>query len=159
LLRDAVLFLILAISWALWSGHLTDPLLLSFGVASCLFVTHLTRRMDARDAAPTHWTLLARTIPYLPWLVLEILKANLHVTRLILDPRLPIQPQLVRGAAPQKTELGQVIYANSITLTPGTITLDLRNQSVLVHAISDHTASGISDGVMDQKVTTMEGSA
>jgi multicomponent Na+:H+ antiporter subunit E len=91
--------------------------------------------------------------------VFEILKANLHVTRLILDPRLPIQPQLVRGTATQKTELGQVIYANSITLTPGTITLDLRNQSVLVHAISDHTACGISDGVMDKKITTMEGSA
>jgi len=157
LLRDVVLFVILALSWLLWSGHLTDPVLLSFGAAACFFVTWLSRRMDAHDDAPTDWGLAARSIPYVPWLMFEILKANLHVTRLILDPRLPIEPTLVRGSASQETELGQVIYANSITLTPGTITLDLRDQSVLVHAISAHTASGITEGVMDRKVTTMEG--
>jgi len=131
--------------------------LLSFGGVSCLLVTWLTRRMDAHDDAPTDWAVAARSIFYLPWLMVEILKANLHVTRLILDPRLPIEPQLVRGTASQKTELGQVIYANSITLTPGTITLDLRDDSVLVHAITAHTAKGITNGEMDQKVAAMEG--
>jgi len=158
LLRDVVLFVILAVSWLLWSGYLTNPLLLGFGVASCLLVTWLSRRMDAHDDAPTDWAVAARSLAYAPWLLVQIVKANLHVTRLILDPRLPIEPQLVRGPASQRTELGQVIYANSITLTPGTITLDLRNDKVLVHAISSHTASGVTDGVMDQKVVLMEGS-
>lgn len=157
LLRDIVLFVILAICWALWSGHLTDPLLLCFGAGSCLLVTWMARRMDTHDQAPTSWGVAARSLLYLPWLLLEIIKANLHVTRIILDPKLPIEPQLVRGATTQKSELGQVVYANSITLTPGTITLDLRGQSVLVHAISDQTAAGITEGEMDRKVTAMEG--
>lgn len=115
--------------------------------------------MDTHDEAPTAWGIAARSLLYLPWLFLEILKANLHVTRLILDPKLPIEPQLVRGATSQKTELGQVVYANSITLTPGTITLDLRGRFVLVHAISAQTAEGITGGEMDGKVTAMEGSS
>ena len=150
------LFVLLAVTWALWSGHLTDPLLLALGAVSCVLVTWLSRRMDAHDGSPTDWGVALRALTYLPWLFREILKSNLHVTRLILHPRLPIQPQLVRGPATQKTELGQVIYANSITLTPGTITLDLRDDGVLVHAISDRSAGGITDGVMNRRVARME---
>ena len=157
--RDVVLFVILAVNWALWSGHLTNPLIISFGVASCLLVTWLVRRMDRLDDAPIDWGIAGRSLFYVPWLLLEILKSNLHVTRVILSPSLPIEPQLVRGKATQKTDIGQVIYANSITLTPGTITLDLRDGRVLVHAITSHTASGITDGEMDRKVTKMEGVA
>ena len=154
--RDVILFVILAATWVLWSGYLADPLLMGLGAGSCVLVTWLSRRMDAHDGSPTDWRLACRALGYIPWLLLEILKANLHVARLILDRRLPIQPQLVRGPADQKTELGQVIYANSITLTPGTITLDLREGGVLVHAISDRAAKGITDGVMNRRVARME---
>ncbi|MEE2829223.1 MAG: Na+/H+ antiporter subunit E [Myxococcota bacterium] len=156
MIRDLVLFLLLAVNWLLWSGHLFEPLLLSFGLVSCLGVTWLVHRMDRLDGVPTDWGLAARSLLYLPWLVLEILKSNLHVTWLVLHPRLPIRPQLVRGPASQRTDLGQVIYANSITLTPGTITLDLREGQVLVHAISDTTASGVTDGEMDRRVAALE---
>lgn len=156
-MRHIVLFVLLALCWLLWSGYFHDPLILSFGAVSCALVVWLVHRMDVIDGSPTQWGLAARSLSYLPWLLLEIVKANLHVTRLILDPRLPIRPQLVRGPASQRTDLGQVIYANSITLTPGTITLDLRDGQVLVHAISDVTAGGVTDGVMDAKVAALEG--
>jgi multicomponent Na+:H+ antiporter subunit E len=156
-MRHIVLFVLLAASWLLWSGYLHEPLLLSFGALSCALVVWLVHRMDVIDGSPTQWGLAGRSLLYVPWLLIEILKANLHVTRLILDPSLPIRPQLVSGPASQKTDLGQVIYANSITLTPGTITLDLRAGRVLVHAISDVTAAGVTDGVMDGKVAALEG--
>jgi len=155
-MRHIVLFVLLAGSWLLWSGYLHEPLLLGFGALSCALVVGLVARMDSIDNSPTQWGLAGRSLVYVPWLLLEIVKANFHVTRLVLDPRLPIRPQLVSGPASQRTDLGQVIYANSITLTPGTITLDLRGGQVLVHAISDLTAAGITDGVMDAKVAALE---
>ena len=88
--------------------------------------------------------------------MLEILKANLHVTRLILHPRLPIEPQLVRGAANQKTELGQVIYANSITLTPGTITTGVEGQDFEIHALTYADVDGREEDEMDRRVTWVE---
>jgi len=157
LIRDLVLFVLLAAIWLLWSGHFAEPLLLGFGLVSCLLVTWLVHRMDKIDGTPTDWALAGRSLFYVPWLLGEIVKSNLHVTRVILDPSLPIRPQLVSCEASQKTDLGQVIYANSITLTPGTITLDLRDGRVLVHAITDTTAGGITDRVMDRRVAALEG--
>ena len=155
-MRHLLLFVLLAASWLLWSGYLDEPLLLGFGLMSCTLVVWLVHRMDVIDGSPTQWGLALRALTFLPWLFLEIVKSNLHVTRLILSPDLPIRPQIIRGESSQASELGQVIYANSITLTPGTITLDIRGGAVLVHAISDHTASGVSDGVMNAKVAALE---
>ena len=156
-MRHLALFVLLAGAWLLWSGYFDEPLLLSFGLGSCVLVVWLVARMDRIDGSPTQWGLVVRCVTYLPWLAVEVLKSNLHVAGLILHPSLPIRPQLVSGPAHQKTDLGQVIYANSITLTPGTITLDLRDGHVLVHAISDTTAAGVTEGVMDAKVTALEG--
>ena len=67
--------------------------------------------------------------------------------------------RMIRVPATQKTEIGQVIYANSITLTPGTITLDVRNNEMLVHALTSDTAAGLQTGDMDRRVTRLEGGA
>jgi len=156
LLRVIAIVVLLCCAWLLWSGH-TEPLILGFGVASVALVTWLTWRMDRVDRYPMGWGLGLRPLLYIPWLALEIVKSNLHVARVVLSPSLPIQPRLVRVKATQKTELGQVIYANSITLTPGTITLDVRNGEFLVHALTDEVAEGLESGEMDRKVTALEG--
>ena len=150
-------FLVLAAMWQTWSGH-TDTLILGFGLGSCLFVTWLVGRMDAADGASPGW-LGPRVLTYLPWLILEIVKSNIHVAKVILSPSLPISPRLVRTKASQTTDLGQVIYANSITLTPGTITLDVRDGEFLVHALTEDTAQGVESGEMDAKVKWLEGSS
>ena len=69
-----------------------------------------------------------------------------------------ISPRLISVHASQKTEIGQVVYANSITLTPGTITLDVRNNEMLVHALTEETAAGLMTGDMDRRVSRLEGS-
>jgi multicomponent Na+:H+ antiporter subunit E len=146
----------LGLAWLLWSGHL-EPLLLGYGAASCALVLWLALRMRLidRESVPHH--LLGGMLLYIPWLLLQIAKANLHVARVILTPSLPIRPRVIRVRATQQSELGNTIFANSITLTPGTVALDVRGGSILVHALTDQAAAGLTDGVMDSRVSRVEG--
>jgi len=140
----------------LLSGHFT-PLLLTLGLASCGLVVLITTRMDLidREGHPIHlgWGALI----YWPWLFVEILKANIDVAKRILRPRMDISPTLVRLKASQKTDLGLVIYANSITLTPGTVAIDVANGEILVHALSREGAEALIEGEMDRRVMQMVG--
>lgn len=155
-MRSIVRLLSLAGIWFLWSGH-TEPLILAFGAGSVLLVTWLAYRMDQIDQQPPEVELrIGRTAVYLVWLLVEIAKSNLHVAWVILNPDMPIEPRLLRLYASQRTELAQVLYANSITLTPGTITVDLRDGTLLVHSLTRDTALGLIDGEMDRKVTALE---
>ncbi|MCP4806472.1 MAG: Na+/H+ antiporter subunit E [Proteobacteria bacterium] len=154
-MRTFLLFLVLAATWLLWSGHV-EPLMLGFGVFSCGLCTVVAMRMRGNDFESVPLGTWGRLLLYQPWIIWEIVKSNLHVARVVLSPSLPIQPKLVRVKASQKTAFGQVLYANSITATPGTISLDLRDGEILVHALTQETADGL-DGVMDAKCTWVEG--
>ena len=140
--------------WLLLSGHF-DPLLLILGVASCAVVIAITMRMDVVDheGHPIH--LSWRAIWYWPWLAMEIVKANIDVVRCVLSPRLPISPTLIRLEASQKSDLGIVVYANSITLTPGTVSVDVEPGHILVHALMREGAEALRQGEMDRRVTRM----
>ena len=142
--------------WLLWSGHYDDPLLLFFGVASCLFVLYLTDRMNIADeeCAPL---LGLRPLIYLPWLIKEITLANIDVTKRLLNPELPINPQMIRVTAGQKSDLGRVIFANSITLTPGTVSVAMQGDEIVIHALTSEAADEDKSGEMDRRVTRLEG--
>ncbi len=157
-------FALLMVGWMIWSGDYSLPgsahfhgLVLGLGVASCAGVAAIQWRIDRNAAEPATYRLILRLVLYFPWLFLEIIKSNLHVARIILTPALPIRPQLIRVPASQQTELGRVIYANSITLTPGTISLDIRDDAILVHALDDSVAADLQSGTMDRKVAALEG--
>ena len=149
------IFVALAGVWLLLSGHY-DPLILGFGAVSCAFVTYLARRFRLVDpeSYPLHmgWSLLA----YWGWLLVEIVKANFDVARRVLDPRMPIDPRLFETKMSQTRDLGRVIYANSITLTPGTISLDLGDNTILVHALTRQGQDALETGEMDAKVAALE---
>ena len=81
----------------------------------------------------------------------------MDVVRIILSPKLPISPHLIRVKAHQESELGRVVYANSITLTPGTITLNVNEDVFIVHALTDATSDGVIEGTMDRKCKALEG--
>ena len=150
-----IIALNLAVVWALWSGH-GEPITVGFGVGSCALVLWFTHRMGLADLEIGPYR-LSRTLPlYLLWLLREIARSNLHVARVILSRRMPIRPQLLRVRSSQNTQLGQTIYANSITLTPGTLTLDVRDGSLLVHALTDRSAAGLQTGDMDARVSALE---
>ena len=141
--------------WQLWSGH-TEPLILAFGLISVLGVMVICRRMDHFANAPRLYRLGVRPVLYLPWLLGEIVKSNIDVAKIILDPELPISPRLIRVKASQRTAIGQVLYANSITLTPGTISLDIRDDHILIHALTKDAADGVETGEMDERVSALE---
>ena len=151
------LTLMLSLIWLAWSGHF-EPLTLGLGAASLLFVVALSARMKVVDEESVPLGLhYPRLLLYVPWLAFEIVKANLDVARRILTPgRLPISPRLIRVPASQKTELAQVVYAKSITLTPGTISVDLKDGQILVHALHAEAAAAVETGEMDRKCAQLE---
>ncbi|MBX6323080.1 MAG: Na+/H+ antiporter subunit E [Rhodospirillaceae bacterium] len=155
MLRKASHTLTLAALWMLLSfDH--EPLLLALGLASTLLVAALTARMGLSDAEghPVH--LLTGGLRYWPWLLLEIAKSNLAVARSIIDPRLRISPRIVTVPTSQRTDLGRVVYANSITLTPGTVSILVDRDTITVHALTVEGAEGLAAGDMDRRVTRME---
>jgi multicomponent Na+:H+ antiporter subunit E len=151
------LFVIMMGLWLLMSGHYT-PLLIGFGVASCGFVLFLALRMGIVDDEGVPVQLIPRLFRYLPWIALEVLKANLDVARRILSPGKPdLSPKLVEAPTSQASDLGRVLYANSITLTPGTVSIRVYGSSITVHAIAEEVADGLLEGEMDRRVTRFEG--
>ncbi len=143
--------------WLLLSG-IYEPLILTFGGFSVLAVVYIAHRMDVidREAVPIHLT--TGILTYWVWLIKEIAKSNYDVARLILDPRLPISPRLIRVPASQQSDLGLVVHANSITLTPGTVSVEVESGEILVHAITRSAAEGTLEGGIDRRVTAIEGS-
>ena len=154
IIKALLLFVIYFVIWLLLSGHY-DPLLLTLGVLSCitcLYVTWKAKFID-EEGLPLH--LLIRLPIYTVWLFKEIIKANIDTAKIIIlnNP----DPQNFRVKSSQKTEAGKVTYANSITLTPGTVTTELDGDVLEVHALSSDMADDVKSGAMDKKVSWLEG--
>lgn len=156
MIRYVSLALVLMGIWLLLSGHY-DPLLISLGVVSVVVTVWIAARLNVVDheGHPIH--IVLRLLTYFPWLFWEIIKSNVDVARRVLSPSLPISPQVFSVPASQKTDVGRTIYANSITLTPGTVTIDVRGSQVEVHALTTESADGVKTGKMDARVTRFEG--
>ncbi len=147
----------LSVLWLLLSGFFT-PLLLGLGLASVAVSVWLAHRMDVADheGHPVHIAPFTVGI-YWPWLVWQIIKSNWDVAKLILDPKMPIRPQVFSTQASQQTEVGIALYANSITLTPGTVTLATHPDGTFeVHAIDDAAREGVESLDMDKHCTHHE---
>ncbi|MBF0255491.1 MAG: Na+/H+ antiporter subunit E [Gammaproteobacteria bacterium] len=149
------LALVTALLWILLSGHF-EPLLLGLGAFSVLLVVALNLRMELTDheSHPLHFGLAI--IPYWAWLMKELLLSNLDVIKRIWLGNNHIHPVVKRLPVSQKSDMCQVIYANSITLTPGTVTIDLDDNSVLVHALSEEGMAALETGEMDRRVAALE---
>ncbi len=157
-LRTASAWLTLFAFWLLLSGFFT-PFLIAAGAGCAAAVLWLAHRMDLIDQEghPVHLS-VAAALWYWPWLVKEIVKSAWDVSRIILHPRLPISPALVRFVPSQATDVGLVVHANSITLTPGTMCVEARADEFLVHALTSAGAEGVGkDSEMDRRVRRLEG--
>lgn len=163
MIRGLTVFALLAIVWGLWSGtYSQEPLIFAFGVFSCLAVTGFVLRMDSvTDDLPGGLPgigVLMRAPRYLVFLFIKTARANLRVARLILDPKMPMRPHLLRCEAKQRAVWAQVVHANSITLTPGTITLDLRDGMLLIHSLGPISAGSVEEDEFNEEVSRLEGS-
>ena len=152
------LTLALVIAWLLWSGYfLANYFLLILGAMSCLFCIWISKRMKIVDeeGAPVQLGIRPFT-SYLPWLAKEIIVSNIEVARIILSPKMKLQRNMVDVHINQKSEIGRVIMANSITLTPGTVSVNLEGDQVQVHALSFEGAEEDLSGEMDRRVCKLE---
>jgi multicomponent Na+:H+ antiporter subunit E len=149
-----LLLLILAATWLLWSG-LYKPLVVGLGVFSCVLSVYLAHRMGFfRHQAILG--LLPRLPGYWLWLLREIIISSLEVAKLILKPSLPISPMVVVLEAETKTDVGHVILGNSITLSPGTVTLDLHEGKILIHCLTSESATELLKGEANRRAAALE---
>jgi multicomponent Na+:H+ antiporter subunit E len=143
--------------WLALSGHYELWSVVS-GFLIAVAIVVFCRVKGISDAEGFPVGLVPRGLLYWPWLLVQIVRSGLRVTRLILDPRLPISPTLVKVQALEMTSVGLTTYGNSITLTPGTLTVEAteRGRALWVHAIERSGAEGFTDDEMNRRVAWLE---
>jgi len=155
-MRAISLFGFLFVFWLALSGHYT-PMLVAAGLVSamlCALAALRLRMLDA-DGHPIH--LLGRALSYYPWLLGEVIKSAYRVTKIVLHPMLPISPTMTTLKTSQVTAAGIATYANSITMTPGTLTVGVFDGELVVHALTRADAIDLEAGDLDRRVTRFEG--
>lgn len=152
-----LLAIALSATWLLWSGHFDEPFILILGGCSVLLTLWVSARMGVIDEEGVPAELGIRPFTnFGPWLMWEIIKSNLEVTKIILSPKLKLRRNLIEVSADPKSEIGKVILANSITLTPGTVSVNLQDDRILVHALSFEGAEEDLSGEMSARVCKLE---
>lgn len=146
----------MTVLWFLLSGYML-PLILSLGAVSIAGVVWLAHRMDVIDheSHPVH--MAPKGAGYYVWLMWEIVKANIDVTMAILRGPSALQPKVFKLKASQVSDVGRVAYANSITLTPGTVTIFVDDDEFTVHSLTPVAKEGLETGDMDRRVSELEG--
>ena len=152
-IKSITLFIILFGFWLLMSGYYT-PLILSLGVISCILCVYLTIKGKFLDDETLPIYFFPRLIQYTLWLIKEILKSNITTAKVILSKS--EEPELFSVKASQKTNEGKVTYANSITLTPGTVTTKIKNDIFEIHALTKEFGDDVRSSEMDKMVTWLE---
>lgn len=151
----ASLFTVLLTTWILLSGQWT-ALHLGSGVVASLFITWLAVRNGMAGRRPMPIRTFVVVTRYWPWLLYKIVVANLDVAYRVWHPRLPIAPRLLKVPCATRTDLGTATYANSITLTPGTVTVAIEARRLLVHALTEEGARELVGGEMHRRVRALE---
>lgn len=152
-----LLFIALTANWVLWSGHFNNVFLFGLGGVSCVVCLWIATRMRIVDeeGSPAHLGIRPFLL-YAPWLVKEIVTSNISVAKIILSREMPLRRYLVIVPAKQQSELGRVIFANSITLTPGTVAVRMDGDEILVHGLSMSQCPDEITGDMGERVCRLE---
>ena len=157
IMRFVLTALIMFAFWIFLSGKFSFILLLS-GIISSLLVSYMSNDLLIGNSdIKLGFIRTIRFIRFLPWLLWQIVLANIDLALRTLHPKMPINPILINIKNNLKTDLGMVILANSITLTPGTVTIDVNENEFLVHVISEKAAQSLISGEMQARVKKIEG--
>jgi len=149
-------FAIIFLFWFILSG-ITSFFMLSLGLISAIFVSYIINRMDLIDHEISfHNFISGKLILYLFWLLKEIIVSNIKVCSYIILPNKKIKPEIINIESGQKSDFAHVIYANSITLTPGTVTINVDNDKFAVHTLDKTFKDALLSGCMQKKVMDTE---
>ena len=153
-MKSLILFLILLSLWLLMSGHYSI-LIISLGIISCVFCVYVAKRAKLIDDEGLPIFFIPRLSNYLIWLFKEILISNLNTAKVIINGK--VEPETFTVKVSQVTDVAKVTYANSITLTPGTVTTKMQKNVFEVHALNSDFGNDVRTNEMDKKVTWLEG--
>ena len=155
-MKKIVTLMFLALLWLLMSG-LYKTLILSFGVVSVILVLFFTKRMTENDGYELKFHLsIFKTVKYFGWLFIEVVKSNWEVSKILLSQTIEVNQKFVKTPVSQKSDVAKVLFANSITLTPGTVTVETDDQSFIVHALNVTDLSMDELKHMNEKVSFIE---
>ena len=150
---SCLIFGLLFLTWIIFSG-LLDPFHMTLGLISCGFVAWISGDLLFENRSTNLINRLAqafRFIGYICWLLYQIVIANLHLLKLAFVGPKALQPQIVRYESELESDFEKFLLANSITLTPGTVTIKIMDDIFYIHAISDVAAKGL-DGEMEKRI-------
>ena len=153
-MKSLILFFILFSLWLLMSGHY-NFLIVGLGIISCVFCVYVAKRGKLIDEEGLPIFFIPRLLNYLIWLFKEILKSNLSTAKVIINGQ--VEPETFTVKTSQVTDVAKVTYANSITLTPGTVTTKIQKDIFEVHALNSDFGNDVRTNEMDKKVTWLEG--
>ena len=153
-MKSFILFFILFSLWLLMSGHY-NVLIVSLGIISCAFCVYVAKRGKLIDDEGLPIFFMPRLLNYLIWLFKEILKSNLSTAKVIINGK--VEPETFTVKSSQVSDVAKVTYANSITLTPGTVTTKIQKGVFEVHALNSDFGNDVRTNEMDKKVTWLEG--
>ncbi len=153
--NSLILFGLLLGTWFILSGFFS-PFFISMGVLSCALSVGIVTWLYRKEAdTPNIMPLLWRLPVYMLWLIKEMFVSTCFVTVQMWKPRLEIDSSFKWIPLNPHTEIGLTIYANSITLTPGTVSIKVRSNQILVHALQRETLEDLKSGTMEKKITTV----
>ena len=135
-----ILTLAMVAAWLTLSGYFI-PMILTFGAISIVLVVWMCRRMGILDGETVPYLSLLPTTSYFVWLFVEIVKANMQVVKAVLSPDLEVSPTLVKIPLNTDVDIAETMFANSITLTPGTVSVDMEPDHILVHALLEEMSA------------------
>ena len=148
--RKLMPLLVFLIIWLGLTGIKSDLVYIFFAILTSVLVYYFAHQLSLLPKKPN--IDLLKSIKYVFWLIAEIIKSSISVSKIAWRRNISIYPLLEPIISVQNTELGVVIYANSITLTPGTVTLSTEDNKLLVHALDIKFMEDLQDGTMDKKV-------
>jgi len=149
-----LLFCLLFGIWLIFSGIFT-PLFIGLGVFSAALSVVIARRMDAVDHAYSRFYMVSRVPFYLVWLTKAIIESSFDTLKRIWQIEPDLSPITAWVPQTQKEDLGRAVYANSITLTPGTASIFVIKDAILVHSLTEVGLAGLLKGEMDRKVALL----
>ena len=135
-----ILTLAMIAAWLTLSGYFI-PMILTFGVISIVIVVWMARRMGILDGETAPYGTIVQTVSYYTWLFSEIVKANVQVVKAVLSPDLEVSPTLVKIPLNTDVDIAETMFANSITLTPGTVAIDMQSDHIVVHALLEEMSA------------------
>jgi multicomponent Na+:H+ antiporter subunit E len=162
-MNSIVLFVSLMAFYVVLSGQVTSGFLMTGGAVCCAAITMFCRRLGIVDDEGIPYRFWWQTILYAPYLIKEVVKSNIDAMKIVWRPGpLKIAPQMVKVPHSCKTSYALVAYANSITMTPGTVTMEVGDDELLVHCLTKEFADGVCDigpGSMQDRCKRIEGSS